>query len=181
MRSLALTTALAMTTVLAEAADRAPAAAAAAARDVPQQLVIAMMRDAQLASCVRGSGRPARAYVAVAFDMRRVVLRGGEQMTVLGATDVCMFRGQSARIAIFERTASGYQRVLDDVTIPGAAAVGADGSAMLPTHDTIDTIVESAYAWNGERYVGRQRLDGQNQRGTRASYARYASPKRDSR
>ncbi len=151
--SLAGTTAFAMTTSFAAAATHAPDAAAAAVHDVPQQLVAAMMGDEQLASCVRDSGRPARAYVASAFDVRRVVLRGGEQMTVLSATDDCMFRGQSARIAIFERSARGYRRVLDDFTIPGLAAVGSDGSAVLPTHDSIDTIVESAYLWNGDRYV----------------------------
>jgi hypothetical protein len=94
-----------------------------------------------------------RAYVARAFDVRRVTLRTGEQMIVTIATDSCLAVGQSTRIMIFEHISHGYRRVLDDVTLPGFAKVNEDGTAVLPTHESMEVIFEAAYVWNGTRYV----------------------------
>jgi hypothetical protein len=111
------------------------------------------MRDGQVTACAKDAGKPARAYVAQAFELSSVRLRGGEQMTVAVGTDGCMSRGQSSRIMIFERISGGYRRVLDDVTMSNAFDVSADGTVVLPTHETIDTIFEAAYIWNGTSYV----------------------------
>ena len=74
-------------------------------------------------------------------------------MTVAVGTDGCTSRGQSNRIMIFERTSGGYRRVLDDVTMSDAFDVSEDGTVVLPTHETIVTIFEAAFEWNGSSYV----------------------------
>lgn len=129
------------------------AIAAAPAVKVPSDLVAAMMHDKQFAACVNEAGTTAQAYFAQAFKLRNVTLRSGGRMTVAVATTACMSLGQSSRIMIFERTTSGYRRVLDDVTLPEAADVSEDGTVVLPTHETIVTIFEAAYVWNGKTYV----------------------------
>jgi len=131
----------------------ASAIVVAAAPKVSQDLVTAMMRDQRAAACAKEAGKTAQAYVTRAFELRNVTLHGGKRMTGAIATDGCMLLGQSARIMIFERTAGGYRRVLDSVTIPDVVDVSEDGTAVLPTHETIDTIFEAAYVWNGRTYA----------------------------
>ena len=100
---------------------------------------------------MRRSSRPT--YAQKAFAVHEVRLRTGEHMTVAVATDGCLMRGQSARILIFERTTQGYRRVLDEVTMPDASDVRDDGTVVLPTHDTLETIFEATYVWRGTTYV----------------------------
>lgn len=119
----------------------------------PRELVAALMRDAHVNECANSAGKPARAYVASAFDLRNVTLRTSERMTVAVATDFCLMLGQSTRIFIYERTAGGYRRVLDNLTIPSAANVSSDGTVMLPTHESMDVIFEATYVWNGTTYA----------------------------
>jgi hypothetical protein len=54
---------------------------------------------------------------------------------------------------IFEHTAARYRRVLDGVALPDAVDVSEDGTVMLPTHETMETIFEAAYVWNGKAYM----------------------------
>jgi hypothetical protein len=131
----------------------ASAVAAAPAAAVPSDLVAAMLRDDRVATCANEAGKTAQAYVRQAFALRELTLRGGERMTVAEATDFCLMLGQSTRIYIFERALDGYRRVLDEVTVPGLAEVSADGTAVLPTHESIETIFEAAYVWNGTAYA----------------------------
>jgi hypothetical protein len=128
-------------------------ASSIAATAAPLELVAALMHDAHVNGCAKSAGKPARAYVAQAFDLRNVTLRTGERMTVAVATDFCLMLGQSTRIFIYERTAGGYRRVLDDVTMPSAANVSSDGTVMLPTHESMDVIFEATYVWNGTTYA----------------------------
>jgi hypothetical protein len=116
-------------------------------------LVAALVRDGGVRACANESGKPADAYLAGAFDFRRVTLRSGEAMTVAVATDPCLARGQSTRIMIFERTDVGYRRVLNDVTLPAFAQVRSDGTVILPTHESMDVMFEATYVWNGTAYV----------------------------
>ena len=74
-------------------------------------------------------------------------------MTAAIATDPCLALGQSTRIIIYQRVDAGYRRVLDAVTLPAFAQVNADGTAVLPTHDSVEVIFESTFVWNGARYV----------------------------
>jgi hypothetical protein len=116
-------------------------------------LIAALMRDPDVASCARESDATARAYVSRAFALRDVRLRGGVPMTLAEANDACLALGQSTRIYIFERSGATYRRVLRSVTIPGLADVKNDGTAILPTHETPATILESAYVWTGRTYA----------------------------
>lgn len=119
----------------------------------PPGLVAAITQDKTVDDCAKESGKSPQAYVFEAFDLRRVRLHGGEQMIVATATDPCLALGQSTRIMIFQNTSDRYQRVLDDVTLPGLARVGSDGTVMLPTHESMDVIFEASYLWNGASYV----------------------------
>jgi hypothetical protein len=116
-------------------------------------LTTALMRDNVVAGCARDAGKTPQAYVASAFDFSGVTLRRGERMTVAVATDPCLALGQSTRIMIFQRTINGYRRVLNDVTVPGLQSVGSDGTATLPTHDSMEVMFEATYVWNGTAYV----------------------------
>jgi hypothetical protein len=116
-------------------------------------LTSALMHDNVVAGCAHDSGKTPQAYVAGAFDFNSVTLRNGERMTVATATDPCLALGQSTRIMIFERTSAGYRRVLNDVTVPGLQSVSADGTATLPTHDSMEVMFEPTYVWNGTAYV----------------------------
>lgn len=124
-----------------------------ATANVPPALAAVMLRDRDIAQCVAESGKSAGAYLSRAFSLHAVTLRGGEQMTVAIGADPCLAVGQSVRIVIYQRIASGYRRVLNAVTLPDFAVVGADGTATLPTHETMDVMMESAYVWNGSAYV----------------------------
>jgi len=113
----------------------------------------ALLGDRQIAACAAESGKTAPAYVAGAFSLRNITLRGGERLTVAVASDPCLAFGQSTRILIYQRTARGYRRVLDAVTIPGLESVNRDGSVVLPTHESTQVVYESAYVWNGARFI----------------------------
>jgi len=116
-------------------------------------VLAALSQDKDVASCAAEAGQTARAYAKKAFAVHEVRLRSGERMTVALATDFCLMRGQSARILIFEHTGAGYRRVLDEVTMPDASDVTDDGTVTLPTHDTMETIFEATYVWNGNMYA----------------------------
>lgn len=85
--------------------------------------------------------------------MHTVRLRGGELMRVAVATASCMTLGQSTRIFIFATAHDRYRLVLDALTLPDSFRVSEDGSAVLPTHESMETIFESAYVWNGSSYL----------------------------
>lgn len=131
----------------------ASAIAGATAPQPPSDLVPTLMRDDRVATCAKEAGKTARAYVEGAFDLRKVRLRTGERMTVAVATDSCLMLGQSTQIFIFERIPAGYRRVLGDVTLPDRADVREDGTVVLPTHETMETIFEATYVWNGNTYA----------------------------
>jgi hypothetical protein len=119
----------------------------------PLLLTSALMRDNAVAGCARDAGKTPQTYVASAFDFSSVTLRSGERMTVAIAIDPCLALGQSTRIMIFQHTTNGYRRVLSDVTVPGLQSVGTDGTATLPTHDSMEVMFEATYVWNGTAYV----------------------------
>lgn len=116
-------------------------------------VLAALSQDKEVVGCANEGAQPAKAYAARAFALHDVRLNGGERMTVAVATDFCLMRGQSTRILIFERTERGYRLVLDDVTMPDESVVSPDGTVTLPTHDTVVTIFEATYVWNGSAYA----------------------------
>ncbi len=115
----------------------------------------ALLREAPVANCARESVQSSLDYVRHAFDTRTVRLRTGERMVVAVSNDACLALGQSSRVLIFQRLpGSGRLReVLNATSVPSAVTVNVDGSVILPTHETMETIFEAAYVWNGTRYV----------------------------
>jgi hypothetical protein len=115
----------------------------------------ALLREAPVASCARESGRSSLDYLRHAFEVRIVHLRSGERMVVAVSNDGCLALGQSSRVLIFQRVpGSGRLReVLNGTSLPSAVTVNEDGSVILPTHETMETIFEAAYVWNGTRYA----------------------------
>jgi hypothetical protein len=111
------------------------------------------MSDKAVAACAGESGRSPQSYVARAFKLRALPLRGGEQMTVAIALDPCLALGQSTRLMVYEPISTGYRRVLNAPTLPAFARVNEDGTAVLPTHESVEVILESTYVWNGTKYV----------------------------
>ncbi len=134
-------------------------AALALLATLPAGLVDALMRDSNVATCEKtqsdysDSVESPPAYLNKAFTISTVTLRSGEHMTVLVGATACLARGQSTRVYIYQRTPAGYRKVLDSVTMGGDESVGRDGTATLPTHDTIETIMESEFVWNGNTYA----------------------------
>lgn len=122
---------------------------------LPPAIVDVLMHDREIRECVAGTGTPsAGEYLAKGFRQSAVTLSGGERMTVLVGNAACLSRGASARVFIFERTGQGhYRRVLDSMSLPDSATVDWDGTAVLPTHETMDVLLESVYVWNGTAYV----------------------------
>lgn len=119
----------------------------------PPALAATMLRDRDVARCARESGKTPQAYLAAAFPLRALTLHSGERMIVAVATDDCLAFGAAVKIEILERVAGGYRLVLDDVTLAAFAKVKPDGTALLPTHETMETILESVYVWNGQSYI----------------------------
>ena len=105
-----------------------------------------------MSACARESGLAPAAYVSRALELKGVTLRSGPRMMVAASTDGCLAVGQSARIFIFEKTPNGYRRVLKSLTLSDSWRVNADGTATLPTHQSMDVIFEATYVWNGAAY-----------------------------
>jgi hypothetical protein len=120
---------------------------------IPEELAAAILHEPHVGVCAKQSGASADAYVARAFQRRDMTIRDGSRMTILVATDPCLTLGPSTRIVIFKRGPSEYNRVLDAVTLPGLFQVSKDGSVMLPTHESMETIFEAEYVWNGNAYI----------------------------
>lgn len=119
----------------------------------PSGVVAALVRDKSVVACAGQAGKSVQTYANNAFDVRRVRLSAGEQMSVLVATDPCLALGQSTRIMIFQKTSQGYRRVLNEVTLPEFARVRSDGTVTLPTHESMDIVFEATYVWNGTAYA----------------------------
>lgn len=112
------------------------------------------MRDRDLRSCVESSGRGTPSpYVAKDFNFRSLVLHSGERLVTAVGKDECGWQGQAARVLIYERTQTGYTLVFSGFSLPERAAAKADGTLYLAAHETVNTIVQSAFVWDGAKYV----------------------------
>lgn len=119
----------------------------------PAGLATAMGREARVVECAKDAKTPLREWISHAFTLRQVTLRSGEAMTAAIGNEGCMAVGQSATVFIYERTSHGYRKVLDSVALSDFVEISNDGTAVLPTHQTMQTIFESTYVWNGGAYV----------------------------
>lgn len=112
-----------------------------------------MLKDRGVSACVAESGQTPAAYVAGSFERKDLTLRTGERIVVTIGNSGCMARGQSVRVLVYRRIGETYRRVYDGVSMPDQARAGTDGTLLLPTHETIDTIFEPVYVWNGATYA----------------------------
>lgn len=117
-------------------------------------LVAALMSDKAFRSCVASAGQGApSASVAKDFDFRALTLHSGAPMVVAVGRDVCGWQGQAARVLIYERTPAGYKLVLDEFSLPEQVSANADGTVGLAAHETMNTILQSTYVWNGTKFA----------------------------
>jgi hypothetical protein len=56
-------------------------------------------------------------------------------------------------VLIYERTQSGYRLVLNDFSLPEDVEAKSDGTLDLAAHETMNTILQSTYVWNGTNYA----------------------------
>ncbi|MBV8154198.1 MAG: hypothetical protein JO029_12735 [Candidatus Eremiobacteraeota bacterium] len=117
-------------------------------------LVAALMRDKDIRSCVESSGEDTpSAYVARDFTFQSLTLYSGERLVVVVGKSDCGWQGQGARVLIYERTQSGYRLVLSDFSLPEQTEATRDGTLHLAGHESVNTIAETTYKWNGTKYV----------------------------
>lgn len=122
---------------------------------MPAPIVDTLMHDKEIGQCLNGAeAGSSRESIATGFQKTVLTLRTGEEMTVLVGNAACFTRGAAARVFIFERRPSGdYRRVLDAISLPDTMHVNRDGTATLPTHETMNVFLESVYVWNGNAYA----------------------------
>lgn len=115
-------------------------------------LVAALMQDKELRQCVADMGAEPAAYIASSWEFRRLTLRSGERMTVAIAKTGCLV-SQNSAVRVYRKIDGHYHLVFSDNAMPETVDASSDGTISLAAHDTIDTIVEPVYAWNGKTYA----------------------------
>jgi hypothetical protein len=117
-------------------------------------LVAALMRDKDFRTCVESlaEGSPS-AYVGKDFNFQSLTLYSGARLVIVVGRNGCGWQGQAARVLIYRRAQSGYRLVLSDVSLPEHVAAKPDGTVYLAEHETVNTIVQATYVWNGTKYA----------------------------
>jgi hypothetical protein len=139
----------------------APGAVAAAAPS--GGLVAAILKDADIGDCAAKSKLSHADFVAKAFDLKDVTLKGGERMTVATGMDACVCAAQNCpTLVVLAEKNGAYRTVLSGWTI--ASKVLPDGSAVLDSHDSAAVSDRSVYRWNGTTYavVKAERVDARS-------------------
>lgn len=117
-------------------------------------LVAALMRDKDLRLCIASSGGSTpSAYVAKDFNFQSLLLSSRERLVIAVGKSDCGWQGQAARVLIYARTPSGYRLVFKGFSLPERVEAKPDGSLYLAGHETVNTIIQAAYVWNGVTYA----------------------------
>jgi hypothetical protein len=126
-----------------------PAADAAA----PAGFAPALIRDPRYAACVAESGLSAAAYVRTKLRVESLVLRSGERMLAVSKRDeACLCNNSSCKFTMYVRgPGARWRQVLDTYTM-NDAVVRTDGSVQVDEHESVDTIAQLVYAWDGAQY-----------------------------
>lgn len=120
---------------------------------IPAAIVALVAADKEVRDCAQEAGVTAAAYAASAFDVRHVTLRTGERMMVLISERGCLAHNSVVRVMIFHDAGRGYANVFDDYSMPEEIDVDPGGTVSLASHETVVTIFEPVYVWNGTKYV----------------------------
>lgn len=115
-------------------------------------LISALMQDKELRRCIADMGAAPAAYIASSWGFRRVTLRSGERMTVAIAKSGCLV-SQNSAVRVYREIDGHYHLVFSGNAMPETVEATSDGAISFAGHDTIDTIVEPVYVWNGKTYV----------------------------
>lgn len=115
-------------------------------------LVAALMQDKELRQCVADMGGAPAAYIASTWEFRRLTLRSGERMIVAIAKSGCLV-SQNSAVRVYRKIDGHYHLVFSDNAMPETVEASSNGTISLAAHDTIDTIVEPVYAWDGKAYA----------------------------
>jgi hypothetical protein len=110
------------------------------------------MQDRELRRCVADMGAAPAPYIASSWEFRRLTLRSGERMTVAIAKTGCLV-SQNSAVRVFREIDGHYHLVFSDNAMPETVDASSDGTISLAAHDTIDTIVEPVYVWDGKTYA----------------------------
>lgn len=115
-------------------------------------LVTALMQAKELRRCIADMGAAPAAYIASSWDFRRLTLRSGERMVVAIAKTGCLV-SQNSAVRVYENIDGHYHLVFSDNAIPETVDATNEGTISFAAHDTIDTVAEPVYVWDGKAYV----------------------------
>jgi len=132
-------------------ASPGPPAATDAA--LPAGFASTLSRDPRYAACVTESGLSPSTYVRTKLRLESLVLRSGERMLAVSMRDEeCLCNNSSCKFTIYVHTPDArWRQVLDTYTM-NDAVVGTDGTVEVDEHESVDTIAQLVYAWDGSQY-----------------------------
>lgn len=110
------------------------------------------MQDTELRRCIADLDAAPAPYIASSREFRRLTLRSGERVTVAVAKTGCLV-SQNSAVRVFREIDGHYHLVFSGNAMPETVDASSDGSISLAAHDTIDTIVEPLYVWDGKPYA----------------------------
>jgi hypothetical protein len=130
-----------------------PGLRAAADTAAPAGFVLTLIRDPRYAACVTESGLPPAMYARTKLRVESFVLRSGERMLAVSMRDeACLCNNSSCKFTIYVRTPDArWRQVLDTYTM-NDAVVRTDGTVQVDEHESVDTIAQLVYAWDGSQY-----------------------------
>jgi len=130
-----------------------PGLGAATEADAPAGFVSTLLRDPRYAACATASGLSPASYVRTKLRVEPLVLRSGERMLAVSMRDeACLCNNSSCKFTIYLRTPDArWRQVLDTYTM-NDAVVRYDGTVRVDEHESVDTIAQLVYAWDGSQY-----------------------------
>jgi hypothetical protein len=135
------------------AAFVAPARVVAAGPALPSAFVNDLMRDPEYASCARELNRSPATFARTNLRVTPLVLKTGEHMLTVTMLDAaCICAGSTCKYAIYQRMPNAtWRQVLDARTMNAAVALP-DGTARVDGHETMSTIDQLVYVWDGSMF-----------------------------
>jgi len=111
------------------------------------------MGEKDFRSCVERSDGTPITHVANDFNFQSLLLYSGARLAIAVGKNDCGWQGQAARVLIYERTQSRYRLVLSGFSLPERVDARPDGTLYLAAHETVNTIIQATFVWNGTKYA----------------------------